>query len=131
MKPGQQHVLRPEYLLHAEAWCILSASCGGYLLLFPHHWLLFMCLFLVPDPSLLMYVRGPSPVASMIYNVVLTYTLPLVLGGLALRLRNASAGEISLIWMGHIGMDRVLGFGLKQGNGLQDGIGWPQRPGER
>jgi hypothetical protein len=90
-----------------------------------------MCLFLVPDPSLLMYVRGPSPVASMIYTVVLTYPLPLVLGGLALRLRNASAGEISLIWMGHIGMDRVLGFGLKQGNGLQDGIGWPQRPGER
>lgn len=56
---------RPVYLLRAEALCGLFASCAAYHLLFPHHWMMFACLPLAPDLSLLMYLRGPNAVASM------------------------------------------------------------------
>jgi hypothetical protein len=104
---------RPVILLRTEALCVLFACCGAYHLLFPHHWVLFACLFLVPDLSLLLYVWGVSAAGSVVYNVVHSYVLPLVLGILAVFFRDALLGELSLIWMGHIGMDRMLGFGLK------------------
>jgi Domain of unknown function (DUF4260) len=104
---------RPVYLLRAEALCALFASCGAYHLLFPHHWVMFACLFLVPDLSLLTYARGPNAVASIVYNVVHSYVLPALLGILAVLFTSTLLGEISLIWIGHIGLDRVLGYGLK------------------
>lgn len=106
-------ILRPVVLLHAEALCFLFASCGGYHLLFPGHWALFACLFLVPDLSLLMYLRGPGAAASAAYNVAHNYALPCLTGILAVALPNAQLGEVSLIWIAHISMDRVLGYGLK------------------
>ena len=110
---SQPSLFRPVTLLRAEALCVLFASCGAYHLLFPHHWVMFACLFLVPDLSLLLFVRGPNAAASSVYNVVHSYVLPAGLGILAVFLRNALLGELSLIWTAHIGMDRMLGFGLK------------------
>ncbi len=104
---------RPAYLLRAEALCVLSASCGAYHLVFPHHWVLFACLFLAPDLSLLTYARGPNAVASIVYNVMHSYVLPALLGIFAVLFSSALLGEMSLIWIGHIGLDRVLGYGLK------------------
>lgn len=109
----QPFVVRPVFLLHVEALCGLVASCAAYQLLFPHHWVLFACLLLVPDLSLLPYLRGPNAVASTIYNVVHSYVLPAIFGGFALQSGNSLLGEISLIWLSHISMDRLLGYGLK------------------
>ena len=94
---NQPLISRPVYLLHAEGFCFLFASCGAYHLLFPHHWVLFACLFLVPDLSLLTYLRGPSVGASVIYNVMHGYVLPSLVGILAAPLRSALLGELSLI----------------------------------
>jgi hypothetical protein len=47
----------PAFLLRAEALCILFVTLVAYHLLFPHHWVLFACLVLVPDLSLLLYLR--------------------------------------------------------------------------
>jgi hypothetical protein len=110
---------RPTYLLRAEALCVLSASCGAYHLLFPHHWVMFACLFLVPDLSLLTYARGPNAVASIVYNMIHSYVLPGLLGILAVPFRSALLGEVSLIWIGHISLDRVLGYGLKYPTSFQ------------
>jgi hypothetical protein len=104
---------RPFYLLRAEALCVLLATCGAYHLLFPHHWILFACLFLVPDLSLLTYAGGPNRAASTIYNVVHSYVLPGLLMVLFFVLHKVLAGEAGLIWVAHIGMDRMLGYGLK------------------
>jgi hypothetical protein len=93
--------------------CVLVASCGTYHLLFPHHWVLFACLFLVPDLSLLAYLRGPGSAASALYNWMHSYVFPALLGILAAAFHSSLLGELSLIWISHIGMDRMLGYGLK------------------
>jgi hypothetical protein len=110
---SQPLISRPVVLLRAEALCVLVAACGAYHLLYPHHWLMFACLFLVPDLSLLLYARGPSAVASVFYNSVHSYVGPVVLGVVAVLSHQALPGELSLIWICHIGMDRALGYGLK------------------
>jgi hypothetical protein len=109
----QPMFIRPVFLLQAEALCLFFASCGAYHLLFPHHWVKFACLFLVPDLSLLTYFRGPSAAASVFYNAIHNYVLPGLLGVLATLLHSALLGEVSLIWIAHISMDRMLGYGLK------------------
>ena len=111
--PHQPLFSRPVYLLRAEAFCVLFASCDAYHLLFPHHWVMFACLFLVPDLSLLTYARGPNATASIVYNVIHSYVPSTLLGILALSFGSALLGEVSLIWIGHISLDRVLGYGLK------------------
>jgi hypothetical protein len=110
---SQPMLIRPVFLLHAEGLCFFFASCGAYHLLFPHHWILFACLFLVPDLSLLLYHREPSAPASLFYNVMHNYALPALVGILAVLLHRALLGEVSLIWSAHISMDRMLGYGLK------------------
>lgn len=110
---------RPANLLQGEALCVLIASFVAYHLLFPHHWVLFACLFFVPDLSLLLYARGPSTAASVVYNVMHSYVLPAVLGILAVLIRSPLLGGISMVWIGHIALDRTLGFGLKYATSFQ------------
>ncbi len=108
-----QTFIRPVTLLHAEAFCILCASCIAYNRLFPHHWAVFAYLFLVPDLSLLLFVRGSNASSSVLYNVMHSYVLPVGLGGLAILDPNMHFGVVSLIWICHISFDRMLGYGLK------------------
>ena len=109
----QHKISRPVYLLQAEALLLLFAASGAYRLLFPHHWLFVALLFLVPDLSLLLFVRGTNATAVTVYNVVHSYVLPLLLGIAAAQSHNVAFGEVSLIWICHISLDRMLGYGLK------------------
>ena len=104
---------RPVVLLQAEALCSLVASCIAYHLLYPHHWVLFGYLFLIPDFSLVLFLRGPSGVASTVYNMAHSYVLPALLGGIALYATSFLFGALALIWVCHVSMDRMLGYGLK------------------
>jgi len=85
----------------------------AYHLWFPHHWILFGCLFLAPDLSLLPYLRGPSAAANALYNAVHSYVLPILLGLTAFYLHWVLSGEVSLIWICHVSWDRMIGYGLK------------------
>ena len=105
--------LSPVYLLRVEGLCVLICSCGAYQALFPHHWVMFACLLLVPDLSLVAYAVGSNGRASSAYNLVHSYTLPVLLGMFAVFNHRVLLGEMSVIWIGHIGMDRTLGWGLK------------------
>lgn len=116
---SQPSFFRPFYLLRIEALCVLFVSVGAYQVLFPHHWVMFACLFLVPDLSLLPYARGSNVVASIIYNLVHSYVLPALMGTAAVFCTSALLGEMSLIWIGHIGLDRMLGYGLKYPTSFQ------------
>jgi hypothetical protein len=104
---------RPAVLLQAEAVCTLLAACLAYNVLFPHRWLLFACFFLLPDVSLLPYVKGPTAAASVFYNVMHSYVFPVLLGVLAVLLHRTLTGEVGLIWIAHISMDRMIAAGLK------------------
>jgi len=82
-------------------------------------WWLFAALWLVPDLSMLGYLAG-SCWGARTYNAVHTYVTPATLAVLALALHQRSLLPIALIWINHIGLDRLLGFGLK----YPAGFGW-------
>lgn len=105
--------IRPDTLLYAEAFFTLIAACVAYHLWSPHRWILFGCLFLVPDLSLLPYLRGPSAAANVLYNAVHSYVLPILFGLAALYFHSVLCGEVSLIWICHVSWDRMIGYGLK------------------
>jgi len=75
-------------------------------------WGLFAALFLVPDISMLGYLAGPR-VGAACYNAGHSYLGPALLGAAGLGVGQPLAVAIALIWVAHIGFDRMLGYGLK------------------
>ena len=69
-------------------------------------WLKFALLFLAPDISIAAYLARKR-IGAAVYNLVHSYTLPLLLAATGVAL------PLALIWIAHIGFDRLLGFGLK------------------
>ena len=82
-------------------------------------WLLYALLILAPDLFMLGYLRGPRAGAA-VYNLGHTWLLPGLLGIIGLVVGASAAGSIALIWLGHIGVDRLLGYGLKLPAAFQD-----------
>lgn len=81
-------------------------------------WLLYLALFFLPDLSFAGYLAG-ARIGAVCYNVVHTYALPmlwLALGAVMLE----SSIAIPLIWLAHVGFDRMLGYGLKYPTAFQD-----------
>ena len=103
-------LLRIEGLAVAAISAVLYARTGA-------SWWLFAALWLAPDLSMLGYLAGPCR-GARVYNAFHTYLLPAVLALCALLLRVQGALPIALIWANHIGVDRLLGFGLKYANGF-------------
>jgi hypothetical protein len=101
----------PGVLLRLEGGALLAAatvfyfSSGG-------HWLLFLALFLAPDLALVGYLRGPR-VGSLTYNLVHTTIVPLLLLVGALLAGLTPGLLAAAIWLAHIGLDRLVGYGLK------------------
>jgi hypothetical protein len=82
-------------------------------------WLLFAVLILAPDLSMLGYLRGPR-LGARVYNLGHTWLLPGVLAALGILAGLSIALDVAVIWFGHIGVDRLLGYGLKLPTGFQD-----------
>lgn len=82
-------------------------------------WLLFAVLFLAPDISMAAYGFGPRAGAA-VYNLVHTYLSPAFLALIGFVLDLPVLYGLALIWMAHIGVDRLLGFGLKYPGGFAD-----------
>jgi Domain of unknown function (DUF4260) len=101
----------PRVLLRGEGLALLIAAVVGHQSI-GGSWMLFAALLLLPDLGLLGYLAGPR-MGALTYNAVHTYFGPAILGALAYLDVAPGAWPICLIWMAHIGMDRVLGLGLK------------------
>jgi hypothetical protein len=99
--------------LRSEGLAVLAGS----LWLYGHSglsWWLFAALLLLPDVAMLPYLISPRW-GAIAYNVAHSYLLPL---GLALL---APAWIPYLcIWTAHIGMDRMMGYGLKYPTAFRD-----------
>lgn len=108
--------MEPRTLLRIEGLAALGIALGGYVVLDGSLWLL-VALALVPDVSMLGYLAG-ARVGSLSYNLAHTYTLPLALGGAGVWMDSRVALLVALIWAGHIGADRLLGYGLKFDSGF-------------
>ncbi len=52
------------------------------------------------------------------YNAIHSYLLPVALVITALWLRRTALLPFALIWFNHIGVDRLLGYGLKYSTGF-------------
>lgn len=97
--------------LRAEglAMLVMSGLLYGHL---GARWWIFAALLLVPDLCMLGYLIN-AKVGAVAYNVVHSYLLPLVLAAVALVTHHPGAAPFLCIWTAHIGMDRLLGYGLK------------------
>jgi len=81
--------------------------------------LAFVLLLLVPDVSMLGYLIN-TRVGSWTYNAVHNYTLPVLLIALGLVSGVAVGVQVGLIWIAHISMDRILGYGFKYPTAFKD-----------
>jgi Domain of unknown function (DUF4260) len=102
---------RPNLLLRAEGGIVFAAS----LLLYGEiraSWILFVVLVLAPDLSMLGYFLGVR-LGSALYNLFHVLVVPLVLIALSIFYKQLWLLPFGLIWTAHIGVDRLLGFGLK------------------
>ncbi len=104
--------LRLEGLALATISAVLYARVGS-------SWWLFAGLWLVPDLSMLGYLASPCWGARC-YNAIHTTVTPITLALAALLLHTAGPLPYALIWLNHIGVDRLLGYGLK----YPSGFGW-------
>lgn len=110
--------LLPRRLLHLEG---LAVAVGSLVVYFDagYGWLLLVALILAPDLSMLGYLGGPR-LGSLTYDLVHTYVGPVALGVLGVLGSYETALQIALIWLAHIGLDRLLGYGLKYPTGFKD-----------
>lgn len=56
----------------------------------------------------------------MTYNALHTSALPAILAVLAFAGQWGPSIDIALIWFAHVGMDRMLGYGLKYPSAFKD-----------
>lgn len=102
---------RPASLLRLEGALLLGMSVFVYARL-GESWLLFALLLLVPDLSALGYLINPT-VGAGVYNLAHSELFPAVLIVAGLVLSQSLLVALGLIWLVHLGLDRMLGFGLK------------------
>jgi hypothetical protein len=98
------------------------ATFGAALACYAHaglSWPAFVLLFLTPDISLLAYVAGPRA-GALGYNFAHNYAPALALALVGFIGGMPAAAAAGLIWIAHIGFDRLLGYGLKYPSGFAD-----------
>ncbi len=108
----------PKFLLHLEGLVVLGVAIAGYHAL-GDSWWKFALLFLAPDLSMTGYAFGPR-LGAAAYNAAHTYLAPSLLGLLGYSAHWPVLFPLSLIWVAHIGFDRLLGYGLKYPGGFKE-----------
>jgi len=101
----------PNLILRMEAAVVVLAATIIYSQI-GNGWILFVVLFLVPDLTMLGYLVNRR-IGAAVYNAGHAYILPAALGGYGYLSGGHIAISVALIWIAHIGFDRVLGYGLK------------------
>jgi hypothetical protein len=110
--------VQPRALLHVEGLAVL----GGALALYFHlhyGWVLLVALALAPDLAAVGYLAG-NRIGAATYNAVHTYVGPVVLATIGVLGDIDTATQLSLVWLVHIGADRLLGYGLKYPSAFKD-----------
>jgi len=105
-------------LLSMESMTVLAVS----LFLYSQSgfsWIMFFVLLLFPDLAMVGYLKNKR-VGSYLYNTFHTYTLPAIAVALGYLLPVPILIAVGLIWAAHIGMDRLVGYGLKYETDFKD-----------
>jgi hypothetical protein len=109
--------LSPKVLLRVEGAVIL------FLATYLYHavggsWILFAVLFLAPDLSMVGFLFGVRT-GARVYNAAHNYFVPVLLGAIG-YVMSMTLLLVGIIWVAHIGFDRLLGYGLKYETGFKD-----------
>lgn len=105
-------------LLRCEGAAVLTVAVAAYASLGASWWL-FTAVFLLPDLSMAGYLKGPR-LGARVYNAAHTYTAPLLLGLAGAAVSRPLLLALGAVWVAHIGLDRMLGYGLKLPCGFAD-----------
>lgn len=110
--------LRPRTIERIESGLVVVLAMTATIVVAPGLWWFPLAAFLVFDLSMLGYLRSPSA-GALAYNLVHTYVWPAVLAVTAFAVSTVSPaastwlGLVAAAWAFHVGVDRVLGYGLK------------------
>jgi|SRR5829696_4525746 len=108
----------PKFLLQTEGLALFAGSIALYLHA-DYSILALVLLFLAPDLSMVGFAIN-TKVGAVSYNVVHTETLPIVLGVVGVLTGSDVPVQVALIWLAHIGIDRMLGYGFKYPTAFDD-----------
>jgi hypothetical protein len=109
---------KPEILLRIEGAFDLALSIIFFQAI-DGNWLLFTLLLLAPDLAMFGYLRG-ALLGTVCYNLVHTLVGPFSIIAYAYVSNVLWLLPYALIWTAHIGLDRMLGFGLKYPTRFRD-----------
>lgn len=107
---------KPLLWLRAEGLTLLAAA----LLLYSathQPWWLVPAVILLPDLFMLGYVGG-NRLGAAVYNAGHSYPLPALMSLAGLAGHHPLVLALGLVWLAHIGMDRLAGYGLKYDSGF-------------
>jgi hypothetical protein len=80
-------------------------------------WWAALLVFFAPDLSFLSYLLGPK-FGAFGYNAVHIYAFGLALIAIGLLAAVPLLAACGALWLGHCGLDRMLGYGLKSPEGF-------------
>ncbi len=104
----------PRMVLRAEGM-VLALAAGTMYQFFHGSWILFILLFLVPDVFMIGYLINKRA-GALLYNVGHSTIGPLVLVWAGWFFGTENLYLLGLIWLAHVGFDRLVGYGLKYGD---------------
>jgi hypothetical protein len=105
LDPSARAWLRIEGAAAFVAGLVLFGATGG-------PWLLALPLLLLPDLSMIGYLRDPR-LGALTYNLAHNWAIGLVVLGLGAWSGNTVVVMAGAILIAHVGMDRAVGYGLK------------------
>jgi hypothetical protein len=115
--PSIRAWLRAEGLAAFVAGLALFGATGG-------PWLLVVPLLLLPDVSMVGYLRGPR-LGALTYNLAHNWATALLVVGLGVWSGIAPVTLAGAILVAHVGMDRAAGYGLKLPTSFHEThLGW-------
>ena len=110
--PSTRTWLRLEGVAAFAAGLAIFGLAGG-------PWLLAIPLLLVPDISMVGYLRGPR-LGALTYNLVHNWAIGLAVLGLGAWSGSGALILAGAILVAHVGMDRAMGYGLKLPTSFQE-----------
>jgi hypothetical protein len=107
----------PKALLRFEGATLFVASIAFFAAQ-GQQWWLYPVLLLTPDIFMLGYLRN-TKLGSITYNLGHSYPIAALVTVLGFTFASPIAIAIGAIWFGHIGWDRMFGYGLKYGTSFK------------
>lgn len=104
--------LRLEGLAAFGAGLVLYAAVGG-------EWLWVLPLLLAPDVSMLGYLGGPG-LGATTYNLVHNWAVGIAVFAIGFWLSLPALGLAGAVLIAHVGVDRLMGYGLKYPSAFGD-----------